>query len=123
VAYEVERTDEFTLWWDSLNDGEQIAIAKVVGALEEIGPDLRRPYVGAIRESKIPNLKELVVQYAGNPYRVFFVFDPRRVAILLLGGMKTGGNKGQKAWYKMKITQAEKIYAQYLKELKREGLI
>jgi len=123
VAYEVERTDEFTLWWDSLNDGEQIAIAKVVGALEEIGPDLRRPYVGAIRGSKIRNLKELIVQYAGNPYRVFFVFDPRQIAILLLGGMKTGGNKGQKAWYKMKITQAERIYVQHLKELKREGLI
>jgi hypothetical protein len=73
VGYEIERTDEFTDWWNGLTEGEQIAVAKVVGVLEEKGPDLKRPYVGKIEGSKrIPNLKELIVQYGGDPYRVFF---------------------------------------------------
>jgi hypothetical protein len=65
VAYGVECTDEFTGWWDGLTEGEQIAVAKVVGVLVEHGPDLKRPYVGKIEGSKrLPNLKELIVQYA-----------------------------------------------------------
>ena len=65
-----------------------------------------------------PNLKELVIQHAGDPYRVLFAFDPRQTAILLIGG-----KKGKKKWYAEKIAEAEKLYAQYLKELKKEGLI
>lgn len=124
MAYEVERTDEFTAWWNDLTEGEQIAVAKVVGALEEKGPDLKRPYVGKIEGSKkIPNLKELIIQYGGDPYRVFFAFDPRQAAILLLGATKTGGKKAQTGWYKARIAEVEPIYEQYLKELKKEGLI
>jgi hypothetical protein len=60
----VERTDEFTGWWEGLTEGEQIAVAKVVGVLVEYGPDLKRPYVGKIAGSKrIPNLKELIIQH------------------------------------------------------------
>lgn len=124
MAYDVEQTDEFTEWWNGLTEGEQIAVAKVVGALEEKGPDLKRPYVGKIEGSKkIPNLKELIIQYGGDPYRVFFAFDPRQTAILLLGATKTGGKKAQAAWYKARIAEVEPIYEQYLKELKKEGLI
>jgi hypothetical protein len=35
-------------------------------------------------------MKELVVQHRGRPYRVLYAFDPRRSAILLIGGDKTG---------------------------------
>jgi hypothetical protein len=124
VAYEIERTDEFTEWWNALTEKEQIAIAKVVGVLAEKGPDLKRPYVGKIEGSKkMPNLKELIIQFAGNPYRVFFLFDERRVGILLLGARKTGGKKAQAAWYKAKIAEVEPIYEQYVAELEEEGLI
>jgi hypothetical protein len=124
VAYDIERTEEFTEWWDNLTEKEQIAVAKVVGVLAEKGPDLKRPYVGKIEGSKkIPNLKELVIQFAGEPYRVFFMFDKRRVGILLLGGRKTGGKKAEAAWYKARIAELDPIYEQYVKELKEEGLI
>ena len=124
MAYEVERTDEFTEWWDDLSQKEQIEVAKIVGALVEKGPDLKRPYVGKIEGSKkIPNLKELIIQLAGDPYRVFFMFDERRVCILLLGAKKIGGKKAEAAWYKARIAEVEPIYEQYLAELKREGLI
>jgi len=52
----------------------------------------------------------------GRPLRVLYVFDPRRAAILLLGGDKTGDNR----WYEVKVPLADKIYQQYLDELKAE---
>jgi hypothetical protein len=79
MVYEIERTDEFTEWWEGLSQKEQIEVAKIVGLLVEKGPDLKRPYAGKIEGSKkIPNLKELIIQFAGDPYRVFFMFDERR---------------------------------------------
>ena len=63
-------------------------------------------------------MKELRAQYAGKPYRIAFVFDPRQTGILLIGGIKSG-----KGWTKQMVAKADKIFAQYLKELKKEGLI
>ena len=124
MAYEIERTDEFTEWWEGLSQKEQIEVAKIVGVLGEKGPNLKRPYVGKIEGSKkIPNLKELIIQFAGDPYRVFFMFDERRVGILLLGAKKSGGKKAEAAWYKARIAEVEPIYKQYVAELKKEGLI
>ena len=124
MAYEIERTDEFTAWWDGLSDKQQIEVAKIVGVLAEKGPNLKRPYVGKIDGSKkIPNLKELIIQFAGDPYRVFFMFDERKFGILLLGARKTGGKKAEAAWYKARIAEVELIYEQYITELKKEGLI
>lgn len=124
MAYEIERTDEFTAWWDGLSDKQQIEVAKIVGVLAEKGPNLKRPYVGKIDGSKkIPNLKELIIQFAGDPYRVFFLFDERQFGILLLGARKTGGRKAEAAWYKARIAEVEPIYEQYITELKKEGLI
>jgi len=80
--------------------------------------------VGKLEGSKkIPNLKELIVQFAGDPYRVFFMFDERRVGILLLGARKTGGKKAEAAWYRARIAEVDPIYEQYVTELKEEGLI
>lgn len=120
----MERTDEFTGWWDELSEREQIEVAKIVGVLAEKGPNLKRPCAGKIEGSKkIPNLKELVIQVAGDPYRVFFMFDKRKAGILLLGARKTGGKKVQAAWYKARIRKVEPIYEQYVAELRKEGLI
>ena len=124
MTYEIERTEEFTGWWDDLSEKEQIEVAKIVGVLVEKGPNLKRPYVGKIEGSKkTPNLKELIIQFAGDPYRVFFMFDERKVGILLLGAKKTGGKKAEAAWYKARIAEVEPIYEQYVAELKKEGLI
>lgn len=117
----MEATDEFQVWFSQdLTDAERIEVARKIELLEEKGPALGRPHADTIQGSKIANLKELIIQYGGDPYRVLFVFDPRRTAILLMGGEKTG--KGN-TWYKTAIPQAEKIYEQYLKEIKDEGLI
>src|SRR5215470_19850349 len=77
MEWEVEYTDEFNAWWETLTEGQQEDVAAVVGVLEKCGPSLRRPYVGTINGSRHSNMKELVVQHAGRPYRILFAFDPR----------------------------------------------
>ena len=49
----------------------------------------------------------------GRPYRILYAFDPRRKAMLLIGGDKTG----RPDWYDEFVPRAEKIYAQHLKEI------
>jgi len=56
-------------------------------------------------------MKELRVQHAGRHYRVFFMFDPKRTGILLIGGVKSG-----KRFYEEMVPKADAIYAQYLAE-------
>jgi hypothetical protein len=119
MAWEVEYTDEYDLWWSGLNEDEQVDVTAMVGVLEEKGPSLRRPYAGPIVTSAHPNMKELIIQHAGRPYRVFFAFDPRRTAILLIGGDKTGNNR----FYEEFVPKADKIYDDYISELKAEGAI
>lgn len=77
------------------------------------------PYSAGISSAKKFDVRELRVQHQGRPYRVLYVFDPRRHAILLIGADKTG----QDRWYDEHVPLAEKIYAEYLRELKLEGLI
>ncbi len=64
-------------------------------------------------------MKELRTQCRGRPLRTFFAFDPRRTAILLIGGDKTGDDR----FYERMIPLAEQLYDNYLEELRREGLI
>lgn len=50
---------------------------------------------------------------------MFYAFDPRRTAILLNGGDKTGSNR----FYRRLVPQADQLYDEYLQELKDEGEI
>jgi hypothetical protein len=119
-VWEVEFTEQFEEWWNDLTQGQQERVAAAVEVLMHHGPNLKRPMVGAIKDSKIRNLKELVMSGRGDELRVLFVFDPRRVAILLLGGDKTGL---WKEWYPQAIADAERLYDEHLNELRKEGLI
>jgi len=64
-------------------------------------------------------MRELRTQHAGRPLRTLYAFDPRRAAILLIGGDKTGNNR----WYETQIPIADRLYDQHLEQLKQEGLI
>jgi len=61
-------------------------------------------------------MKELRTQHDGKPYRTLFAFDPRRVAILLIGGDKTGKDR----WYEEFVPRADKIYAEHLRQIEKE---
>lgn len=117
--WNVEYTDEFNEWWESLTEPEQTDVAAVVGLLEERGTDLPFPYSSGISGSKYPRMRELRIQHNGEPYRVIYAFDPRRTAILLLGGNKVGDNR----WYEKNIPVADNLYKQHLETLKKEGFI
>jgi hypothetical protein len=115
MAWEVEFTDEFGRWWDTLAEDEQEAIAAVVEILQERGPGLRRPLVGGIETSRHANMKELIPP-AGD-IRVLFAFDPRRTAILLMGGDKVGR---WQAWYREMVPIADALFDEHLEGLRRK---
>jgi hypothetical protein len=115
-VWEVEYTDQFGTWWERLSQREQEAIAAGVAVLEQIGPGLGRPLVDTLQDTSVPNLKELRPP-AGN-LRILFAFDPRRVAILLLGGDKTDQ---WESWYQSAIPAAEQLFREHLDELQEEG--
>lgn len=104
-----------------LSAPEQAAITARVALLEQHGPNLRRPTVGEIKGSRHdPQMKELRVAVTGGQVRILFVFDPRRVAVLLVGGNKTGQ---WNAWYHAAIREADALYDTLLNELREEGQI
>ena len=84
--------------------------------MRKLGPALGRPRVDTLEGSSIKNMKELRIQYKGEPWRILFAFDPKRQAILLVGGNKTGNRR----WYKENIPIAERRYQNYLEKLKEE---
>lgn len=111
--WEVEYTDAFGTWWETLTEEQQVAVTAIVGVLEERGPALTRPYADTIKGSRHSNMRELRVQYAGDPIRILYAFDPRRVAILLVGGDKSG----DKRWYDVFVPIADKLYDEHLREI------
>lgn len=119
MSWEVEFTDEFEVWWHTLSEEEQISVDATVRLLEERGPQLPFPYSSGINGSKHSHMRELRTQHDGNPYRTLYAFDPRRTAILLIGGDKTGDDQ----WYERTVPVADRLYDKHLEQLKREGLI
>lgn len=108
---EVIATDEFTEWYGGLEWDDSDAVTKVVGLIESQGVKLGFPHSSQIKGASIA-LRELRVQSGGKPLRVFYLFDPKRQAVLLIGGDKTGEDR----FYEVFIPKAEAIYAQYLRE-------
>lgn len=112
--WEVEYTDEFGQWWATLNPGEQQSIDAAAGLLEQRGPGLGRPLVDTIQGSRHPNMKELRV----GTMRILFAFDPRRTAILLIGGDKRGR---WQEFYERTIPLADRLFDEHLAALESEG--
>lgn len=119
MAWDIEFTDEFGDWWDSLTEAEHTSITAAVQLLESRGSQLPYPYSSGINNSKHSHMRELRIQHQGKPYRVLYAFDPRRTGILLVGGDKTGNNR----WYDIFIPIADNLYDKHLNELKEEGEI
>jgi hypothetical protein len=117
--WDVEYTDEFEQWWQTLTEAQQDDVAVSVQLLRNTGPSLSRPHADAIKGSRHGNMKELRTQSGGKPLRTLFAFDPRRCAIVLVGGDKTGDNR----FYEKMIPLADRLYDEYLEELRNEGLI
>jgi hypothetical protein len=90
-----------------------------VELLQSLGPGLPRPHADTLKGSRHPNMKELRTQHRGRPFRTLFAFDPRRAAILLIGGDKTGDSR----FYDRMISLADRLYDEHLNQLQKEGLL
>ena len=119
MSWDVEFTDELGVWWETLDECEQESIDASVQLLEARGPQLGYPHTSGIAQSRHTHMRELCVQHDGQPYRILYAFDPRRSAILLIGGNKTGDNR----WYDVFVPIADSLYDEHLLELGKEGQI
>jgi len=110
-----EYTDEFDTWWGKLSEDEQVVIAAKVELLEKHGPSLPRPHSDVIVTSKHSNMKELRGKSGESVLRVLYAFDPRRTAILLIGGDKSGNDR----WYQEFVLIADGLFDEHLAGLKK----
>jgi hypothetical protein len=103
-------------WLDSLDGDSREQVIAAIELLEEHGPQLGRPLVDTVTASRFKNMKELRPGSSGrSELRILFVFDPKRSAIMLVAGDKTGD---WKRWYKKNIPVADELFEQYLNKLK-----
>jgi hypothetical protein len=70
-----------------------------------------------VKGSRHAHMRELRVQVQGRPFRVLYAFNPKRNAILLVGGDKTGNER----WYEVNLPIADRLYDEHLEELKMEA--
>ncbi len=112
--WDVEVTDQFEQWWDTLSVEDQQTIDAAVGLLEQRGPGLGRPLVDSVKGSRHANMKEL----RAGTIRVLFAFNPKRTALLLIGGDKR--DRWQE-FYAQMIPLADDLFDEHLTELDNEG--
>ena len=115
MEWKVLLDPEFEIWLLEQESELREAVLAHAVLLGKYGPALGRPRVDTLQGSKLSHLKELRVQHQGCPWRVLFAFDPKRRAILLLGGNK----RGDKRWYKKAIPLAEQRYQRHLQSMEK----
>lgn len=115
MAWKVELHDEFDPEFDALPEAVQDEFLAHARLLETFGPELGRPHVDTLKGSAHANMKELRFAADGGIWRVAFAFDPKRAAIVLVCGDKSGGS--EKRFYRMLIRKADARYDAHLAAL------
>jgi hypothetical protein len=108
--------DEFEKWFFAQAEDLQDAILKLTVLLTRIGPQLGRPRVDQIKGSLFSNMKELIVQHKGKPWRILFAFDTNQDAIFLVGGCKAGDAR----FYKRQTPIADERFRHHLLAIKHK---
>lgn len=116
ATWPVEFADEFEEEFAELSDAVQDELLARAKLLERFGPSLGRPRVDTLKGSKHRNMKELRFDIDGGVWRVAFAFDPRRHAMLLAAGDKSGTS--QKRFYRSLIAKADKRFDAHLDRIK-----
>jgi hypothetical protein len=115
MEWDVLFDEEFAAWLGGLPQALHDEILAHAALLRERGPQLGRPYVDTVQGSAFTNMKELRVQFRGDPWRILFAFDTNRAAILLVGGNKQGDQR----WYKKHLPIADARFKHHLERLER----
>ena len=87
--------------------------------LQQFGPQLGRPRVDTLNDSRHANMKELRFSAAGVEWRVAFAFDTKRKAVLLVAGDESGGS--EKRFYKGLVRKGDERFDAHLARLEKEG--
>ncbi len=106
--------DEFEPEFNQLPELVQDELLAHAKLLAEFGFHLKRPHADTLKGSRHANMKELRFQASGGVWRVAFAFDPKRQAILLVAGNKTG--KSEKRFYKQLIFKADQRFDSHLRD-------
>lgn len=108
--------DAFLPELEVLSESVQDELLALVELLTVSGPTLGRPHVDTLAGSKHANMKELRFTADDGVWRAAFAFDPKRRAIVLVAGDKSG--VAQKRFYKGLIAKADARFAEHLETLK-----
>lgn len=106
----------YSAWFEKCGEELQDEILAHLEVLKTMGPNLGRPRVDHIKGSEYQNMKELRVQFKGDPVRILFAFDPDRRAALLFGGAK----KGDDRWYRKNVPLADREFSLHLQETQKD---
>ena len=117
VSWVVEIGDEFASEFDALHEDVRTEILALSLLLQRFGPQLGRPRVDTLKGSRHAHLKELRFSTVGGEWSVAFAFDPRRRAILLVAGDKSGGS--EKRFYRELIRKADDRLDAHLGRLRK----
>jgi len=115
MKWEVVFHDEFDEEFTTFDKGLQDELLAHAILLRDFGPNLGRPTVDTLKGSKHANMKELRFAWEGEVWRVAYAFDPKRRAVLLVGGDKAGVD--QKRFYKRLIAVADERFDRHLVSL------
>src|ERR1700736_6097420 len=118
VKWAVEMADEFEPEFNVLHENVQTEVLALSLVLEEFGPQLGRPRVDTLNGSRHANMKELRFSAADGEWRVAFAFDPKRRAILLVAGDKSGGS--ERRFYRELIRRADHRFDAHLARVKQD---
>ena len=118
MSWEVLFHDDFEPEFDALAQSVQDELLAHARLLEEFGPSLGRPNVDTLKGSRHDNMKELRFKADDGVWRVAFAFDPKRRAVLLFAGDKSGGS--EEKFYKRLIRKADGRFDSHLDLLKKE---
>src|SRR5438270_2960286 len=110
--------DEFKPEFDALHEYVRTEVLALSLVIQEFGPLLGRPRVDTLKGSRHANMKELRFDADDGVWRVAFAFDPKRKAILLVAGDKSGGS--EKRFYRQLIAKADERFDGHLSRLKKE---
>lgn len=116
MAWTVRFHDAFEEEFAELEQEVQDELLATAKLLQDYGPTLGRPHADTLKGSSYANMKELRFSAADGVWRAAFAFDPKREAILLVAGDKSGG--GEDKFYKRLLKKADERYGQHVESLK-----
>jgi hypothetical protein len=115
MAWNIDFHSDFYIEFTELPTEVRLELLAKIALLEVFGPTLKRPHVDTLKGSTHANMKEIRFQAADGVWRVAFAFDPRRSAILLVAGDKSGGS--EKRFYRQLIEIADSRFDDHLTKL------